>query len=249
MTADENGGGSDHFGSRAFDHPGAHARVVPAAVSSFDEVTHRLEEELRLAGFVVVSAAVGSSSSSEDGAASSSSSTLSSSPVCPAGSGRAVTLTVLRQEPPSRALLARRPGLCPLLPSVVCTCESGGPGGVSVVSAAAPAALPALLEKEQWRRRRIAAGEAGAGRGKREPEEAEADDAADAEALAALRSADAALRAALESVFRLPKMASPPGTYAWPPVRGLPAVGGSAAVAGGKARSQARREEELAARR
>ena len=69
------------------------------------------------------------------------------------------------------------------------------------------------------------------------------------EALAALRSADAALRAALESVFRLPKMASPPGTYAWPPVRGLPAVGGSAAVAGGKARSQARREEELAARR
>lgn len=68
---------------------------------------------------------------------------------------------------------------------------------------------------------------------------------ADEGALTALRSADAALRTALESVFRLPKMASPPGTYAWPPVRGLPAVGGSAAVAGGKARSQAKREKEM----
>jgi len=217
-------------------------------VSTFDQVSHRLEEELRLAGFAgfaVVSAAVSPGSSSpppeehaaaaegaeEEGAAASPSSS-SSSPVRPPGcSGRAATLTVLREG--HRALLDRAPGLCPLLPSVVCVFEAGGWGGDIVVSAAAPAALPVLLLEEEKRGRK--GGE----------EEASAADADADKALAALRSADAAIRAALESVFRLPKMASPPGTYSWPLVKGLPPVGGSAAVAGGKARSQAKREEEM----
>ena len=212
---------------------------MPAGVSTFDEVMHRLEEELRLSGFVVVSAAVSGPSASatsaaaaseEAAAASSSSSSSSSSPVSPPGSGRAATLTVLRLEP-SLALLSRRPGLAPLLPSVVCVFEAGGTDGDVIVSAAAPAALAALLpegKRGRQQRRPEGGGEEGEG-----------------EAAAALRAADGALRSALESVFRLPKAASPPGTYAWPPVR-LPAVGGSAAVAGGKARSQARREEEAA---
>ena len=104
-----------------------------------------------------------------------------------------------------------------------------------MVSAAAPAALPVLLLEEEKRGRKG---------GEEEASAADADADAD-KALAALRSADAAIRAALESVFRLPKMASPPGTYSWPLVKGLPPVGGSAAVAGGKARSQAKREEEM----
>ena len=214
-------------------------------MSTFDQVSHRLEEELRLAGFAVVSAAVSPGSSSpppeehaaaaegaeEEGAAASPSSS-SSSPVRPPGcSGRAATLTVLREG--HRALLDRAPGLCPLLPSVVCVFEAGGWGGDIVVSAAAPAALPVLLLEEEKRGRK--GGE----------EEASAADADADKALAALRSADAAIRAALESVFRLPKMASPPGTYSWPLVKGLPPVGGSAAVAGRKARSQAKREEEM----
>jgi hypothetical protein len=216
-------------------------------VSTFDQVSHRLEEELRLAGFAVVSAAVSPGSSSpppeehaaaaegaeEEGAAASPSSS-SSSPVRPPGcSGRAATLTVLREG--HRALLDRAPGLCPLLPSVVCVFEAGGRGGDIVVSAAAPAALPVLLLEEEKRGRKG---------GEEEASAADADADAD-KALAALRSADAAIRAALESVFRLPKMASPPGTYSWPLVKGLPPVGGSAAVAGGKARSQAKREEEM----
>lgn len=216
-------------------------------MSTFDQVSHRLEEELRLAGFAVVSAAVSPGSSSpppeehaaaaegadEEGAAASPSSS-SSSPVRPPGcSGRAATLTVLREG--HRALLDRAPGLCPLLPSVVCVFEAGGRGGDIVVSAAAPAALPVLLLEEEKRGRKG---------GEEEASAADADADAD-KALAALRSADAAIRAALESVFRLPKMASPPGTYSWPLVKGLPPVGGSAAVAGGKARSQAKREEEM----
>ena len=216
-------------------------------MSTFDQVSHRLEEELRLAGFAVVSAAVSPGSSSpppeehaaaaegaeEEGAAASPSPS-SSSPVRPPGcSGRAATLTVLREG--HRALLDRAPGLCPLLPSVVCVFEAGGRGGDIVVSAAAPAALPVLLLEEEKRGRKG---------GEEEASAADADADAD-KALAALRSADAAIRAALESVFRLPKMASPPGTYSWPLVKGLPPVGGSAAVAGGKARSQAKREEEM----
>lgn len=218
-------GGSEHFGSRAFDHSGAHARVVSAGVSTFDEVMHRLEEELRLSGFVVVSAAVSSASGSPATAAAAAgsegtaASPFSPSPVCPPGSGRAATLTALRQEP-SLALLARRPGLASLLPSVVCVFEAGGVGGDIVVSAAASAALCSALRLSEKR-----------GQGDEEEEEV----------ISTLRAADGALRAALDSVFRLPKNASPPGTYKWPPVR-LPAVGGSAAEASRKAKEEAARK-------
>ena len=50
-------------------------------------------------------------------------------------------------------------------------------------------------------------------------------------------AADASLVRALDAVFRLPKTAHPPGTYAWPPVK-LPPQGGAAAEAAARARAQ-----------
>ena len=164
-----------------------------AAGASFDEVAHRLTEELAAAGLSIVCAATTAAAAGAGGAASSSS--LSLPPVPPGGdpAGRAALLVACRCTPGDR----NRP---PVAASVVChvfeAIDAGDGGPAVVVQAAAPRC-----------------GET-----------------------------NAALRTALDRLFRLPKTASPPGTYAWPPVH-LPPQGGEAKEAAAKAKAQMARQE------